>query len=87
MAGSKSVWLHRASFNRNLREVRLGLFKSESVYAGIAMNLSLISKDTKTALQNMGEDARASDFRGALLSLAALSAGSFLVLARKLRTE
>jgi hypothetical protein len=85
--GSKSVWLQRASFNRNLREVRLGLFQSESVYASLATHLTLINKDTKTAIQNMGNDARASDFRGALLSLAALSAGSFLVLMRKLRTE
>ena len=82
-----SVWLQRASFKRNLDQTRLGLFQSESVYTAVADKLALLNQDAKSALRTLGKDARAQDFRAALLSLTALSAASFLVLLRKLRTE
>lgn len=85
--GSDSVWLQRASFTRDLDQARRGLFQSESVYTAVADQLALLNQDAKKVLRKMGKDARADDFRGALLSLTALSAVSFLVLLRKLRTE
>ena len=87
MTAPNSDWLRRASFKRNLDQARLGLFQSQSVYTTVADKLALLNQDTRTALRDMGQDARAQDFRGALLSLTALSAASFLVLLRKLRTE
>jgi hypothetical protein len=81
------VWLKRASFAYDLREVRQQILRPDAALLRAGRELPLLSQQFGSNLTRAGEHAQANDFAGALAGLAVLAAVSSTVFLRKLRPE
>lgn len=80
-------WLQRASFSRNLGEVRQGVFRVDRALLLASDSLPIFDQSFSKNLAGAGARARAGDFSGALGSLAVFVALSSFVFLRRLRPE
>jgi ABC-2 type transport system permease protein len=80
-------WIKRASFTRNLSEVRQEIFRLDTALADTAAKLPILDQRFVTNLTAAGKKAEATDFDGALASLGVMAALSSWVFFRKLRPE
>jgi len=81
------VWLQRASFSRDLIEVRQTVFRRDTALAEAGEKLPFLSQRFADNLKQSGQKARANDFDGALAGLGVLTVLSSAVFLRKLRPE
>jgi hypothetical protein len=81
------LWLRRASFSRDLSEVRAEVFRVDSAFADAAEKLPLFDQRFISDLRRAGNRATANDFTGALVSLGVMGALSSVVFFRKFRPE
>jgi ABC-2 type transport system permease protein len=81
------LWLKRASFTYNLDQVRSGILQPDAALTEAAEVLPITSGELTDLLARGGARSRASDFPGALASLAAFVALSSVVFLRRLRPE
>jgi ABC-2 type transport system permease protein len=80
-------WLKRASFQRDLGEVRNAVFRLDTALTDAGEKLPLLDQRLATNLLVAGRKTQASDFDGALASLGVFVALSSFVFLRKLRPE
>lgn len=80
-------WMQRASFSRNLSEVREGLFRADQTLTDAAANIPFAPEAFTQKLKQLGISNKTTDFQGALLSLGLMSLISSCIFFRKLRTE
>jgi len=80
-------WIKRASFTRDLGEVRQEVFRLDTALADAAGQLPLLDQQLVANLTAAGKKAGATDFNGALASLGLLVGLSSWVFFRKLRPE
>lgn len=80
-------WLRRASFSHDLTEVRSEVFRLDEALTAAANDLPLLDQRFAQNLGIAGRRTQATDFDGALASLAVFTALSSVVFLRKLRSE
>ena len=80
-------WIKRASFTRNLNEVRQDVFRLDSVLTDAGMNLPLLDRRFAGNLTRAGQKAQATDAGGAMVGLAIFVGLSSFVFLRRLRAE
>lgn len=80
-------WLKRASFTRNLSEVRQGILKLDTALIIAGESLPLTNQNFARDLLRAGGRAKSDDFDGALVSLGVFVALSSFVFLRRLRPE
>jgi ABC-2 type transport system permease protein len=80
-------WIKRASFTRNLGEVRQEVFQLDAALAAASTQLPLLDQRFVGNLSGAAKKAEATDFDGALVSLGVMVALSSWVFFRKLRPE
>jgi ABC-2 type transport system permease protein len=85
--GGPMAWVKRASFVHNLGEVRQGVFRLDSALTTAGEVLPLTDQNMARDFRRAGNRAQATDFNGALVSLAAFVGLSSLVFLRRLRPE
>ena len=81
------VWLRRASFSRDLSEVRQTVFRLDTALTDAGTKLPLFNQRFADNLTQSGQRAQATDFDGALAGLGVLTVLSSAVFLRKLRPE
>lgn len=81
------IWLRRASFTHDLGEIRQGILRLDTALARAAESLPIVDQRAARNIGEAGRRAEPDDFRGSLISLAALVGLSSLVFARRLRPE
>ena len=82
-----SDWIKRASFTRDLGEVRQQVFKLDSVLTAASEQLPILNQRFATNLAQAGKKAEPTDFDGALIALGVFVVGSSFIFFRKLRPE
>ncbi len=80
-------WIKRASFTRNLGEVRQDVFRLDRALADASANLPLLDRRFADNLAKAGKRAESTDAAGALAALGAFVALSSFVFLRRLRAE
>ena len=80
-------WIKRASFTRDLNEVRLEVFRLDRAFTEAAASLPLLDQHLVDNLAAAGKKTEATDFNGALASLGVFVAATSFVFFRKLRPE
>lgn len=80
-------WLQRASFSRDLSEIRQSVFRLDTVLADAAENLPLLNTYLERNLRDTSARAQPRDTEGAVAGLAALTLLSSAVFLRKLKPE
>lgn len=80
-------WIKRASFVRDLSEVRQEVFRLDTALTDAAAKLPLLDQRTVDNFTTAGKKAAPADFNGSLAALAAFVALSSFVFFRKLRPE
>jgi ABC-2 type transport system permease protein len=81
------AWLQRASFSRDLSEVRQTVFRLDTALTDASEKLPFLNQHLSDNLKDAGQKAHATDFGGALAGLGLLAALSSAVFLRKLRPE
>jgi len=80
-------WLKRTSFSHNLGEVRQGVFRLDRALELASESLPILDKNLTRNMAGAGARAKATDFPGALGSLAVFVAVASFVFLRRLRPE
>ncbi len=80
-------WIKRASFTRDLYEVRQEVFRLDTALSDAAAQLPLLDQRFVTNLAAAGKKAEPTDFNGALAGLGIFVVASSFVFFRKLRPE
>ena len=81
------LWLQRASFTRNLSELRSGILRPDQALFTAAEQLPLTNRQFLDSLGRAGQRTEASDFNGALITLGGFVLLSSFVFLRRLRPE
>ena len=80
-------WIKRASFTRNLNEVRQDVFRLDAALSEAGESLPLLDRRFAENLTKAGQRVQATDAGGALAGLAVFVALSSIVFLRRLRAE
>jgi ABC-2 type transport system permease protein len=81
------VWLQRASFSHDLRELRQTVFHLDTALSDAAANLPILNQSLVDSLTRSSINAQPHDFSGVLIGLAVLTVGASAVFLRRLRSE
>ncbi len=81
------MWLKRASFSRDLAEVRLEAFNVADAFSDAATQLPFLNPRFAESLQNAGKKSAATDYTGALAGLGVFIAASSVVFLRRIKPE
>ncbi len=81
------AWLKRASFSRDLHEIRAQIFQVDGALTNAAQNLPLLNDRLAATLTEMGKRSEPTDFNGALAALGVYIVLSSVVFFRRLRPE
>lgn len=81
------VWMQRGSFTRNLDEARKGLLNPAEAYLTAARDLPFTNKEFAQSLEQAGNEAKSTDFHGALFSLGGFVLLSSFVFLRRIKPE
>jgi hypothetical protein len=80
-------WLKRASFSRDLNEVRGQVLRLDEMLKAASSELPMLNAQFADNLKNRAAKVQPTDFNGALASLAAFCAFGSFVFLRKIRPE
>jgi ABC-2 type transport system permease protein len=81
------LWLKRASFTRNLSEIRQEVLRLDDALVTAGESLPLLDQNFAQNLTKMGHRAESGDFTGALVSLGLFVVASSFVFTRKIRAQ
>lgn len=81
------LWIKRASFTRNLEEVREGIFRLDTALGAASEGLPLLDQRVAQNLAGAGERVKPTDYHGALAGLGVFVALSSFAFLRRLRPE
>lgn len=81
------VWLKRASFTRNLTEVRAGILRPDEALIRAAKDLPITNPDFIANLESKGDLTKPTDFAGALAALGGFVLLSSVVFLRRIKPE
>lgn len=81
------LWLQRASFTRNITEVRQTVFRLDEALSEMGTQLPLMNQNLANSLAKTSTNAQPHDFGGAMVALTVFTLLASIVFLRRLRAE